>query len=335
MAEERNWAGNLRYRARRLHRPRSIEELQDLVLATPRLKVLGSRHSFSDVADTDGEHVSLEHLPRVAEVDAEARTVTVGGALRYGDLAPALHRAGSALHNLASLPHISIAGACATATHGSGDRSGNLSTAVRAMDLIDGRGELVALRRDEDPEAFAGAVVHLGALGIVTRLALAIEPAYQVRQDVYEGLPFGTLAERFDEVTGAADSVSLFTTWSGPTIDQVWFKRRVVETDRAEAPPTFLGATRATRPLHPVPSMPAESCTDQLGVPGPWHDRLPHFRMDHTPSAGEELQSETFVPRRHAPAALAAIERIRDRVAPLVLTSEVRTIAAAEPGVRA
>lgn len=329
MIDRTNWAGNLRYRAARSHQPSSIEELQDLVRRSPRLKVLGSRHSFTDIADTDGDHITLDALPRSIVIDAVSSTVTIDGAPRYGDLAPELHRAGFALHNLASLPHISVAGACATATHGSGDGSGNLATAIRAIELVDGRGEHVGIRRETDPDTFPGAVVHLGALGAITRLTLAVEPTYAVRQDIYEHLPWTAVLERFDEITGAADSVSLFTTWARPEIDQLWLKRRV-RAGRApfEPPPTLLGALRATRPVHPVPSLSPASCTEQLGVPGPWHERLPHFRMDHTPSAGEELQTEYFVAREHAPAALRALDTIRSRIAPLVQTSEIRTVAA-------
>jgi alditol oxidase len=329
MVERTNWAGNHRYRAARLHRPRTVDELQELVRATPRLKVLGSRHSFTDIADTDGDQVSLDGLPRFIDVDHAAATVTVDGAIRYGDLAPVLHGNGVALHNLASLPHISVAGACATATHGSGDRSGNLATAVRTVELVEGTGEHRRIDRDADPEVFAGVVVHLGALGVVTRLTLAIEPSYAVRQDLFEHLPLATLADRFDEITSAADSVSLFTTWSGETVDQVWLKRRIrPDEDRWDPPAALFGASRATRSLHPVPTMSPASTTEQLGVPGPWHERLPHFRMDHMPSAGDELQTEYFVARADGPSALAALDGIRARIAPLVQTSELRTIAA-------
>ena len=324
-----NWAGNHAYRAARLLEPGSVEEVQQLVRTSSRLKVLGSRHAFNAIADTDGDQVSLARLPRRIDIDAAARTVTVDGAIRYGELAPVVHAAGFALHNLASLPHISVAGACQTATHGSGDASGNLATAVRRVELIDGTGNVRTFDRARDPDTFPGVVVGLGALGIVIGLTLAIEPTYAVRQDVYEGLPFDALAERFDELTAAADSVSLFTTWSGDTIDQLWLKRRVdgATPDAAPAAMRF-GARRASRALHPVPSMDPASTTRQLGVPGPWHERLPHFRMDHTPSAGAELQTELFVPRRHAPEALAAVHAIRHRIAPLVQTSEIRTVRA-------
>src|SRR5687767_14730328 len=178
----RNWAGNITYAARTLHEPRSVEEFQDLIRSSRQLRALGSRHSFNTIADTDGDHVSLAAMPRVLEIDPSGPRVTVDGGIRYGDLCGPLHEAGFALHNIASLPHISVAGACATGTHGSGDRIGSLPTAVTRLELVGGDGELVTFDRDADPDAFAGSVVSLGALGVVTRVTLAVEPAFLVRQ---------------------------------------------------------------------------------------------------------------------------------------------------------
>jgi xylitol oxidase len=322
-----NWAGNHTYAATRLHEPRTVEQLQEIVRGVRSLRVLGSRHSFNDIADTTGELVSLVRMPRVFDLDREARTVTVDGGVRYGELCGPIDVAGFALNNLASLPHISVAGACATATHGSGDGIGNLATAVSAMELVTADGEIATFARDSDPE-FAGAVVGLGALGAVTRLTLDLRPSFRVRQDLYEGLPLARAVERFDEISSSADSVSLFTDWRGPTLDQVWLKRRVPDGDTFEPPPTFFGATRATTPIHPIRRMSPDALTDQLGAPGPWHERLPHFRMDFTPSSGAELQSEYLLPRHHAAAALLAIDGVRDAFAALLQISEVRTVAA-------
>ena len=250
-----NWAGNHAYVAARLHQPSSIEELQGIVRAARSLRVLGSRHSFSDIADTTGDLVSLDRLPRRFDLDRTARTVTVDGGVRYGELCGPLDATGFALHNLASLPHISVAGACATATHGSGDRSGNLATAVSAMELVTADGELLTLARDQADGAFDGAVVGLGGLGVVTAITLDLEPTFRVRQDVYEDLPLPRVVEHFDEITSMADSVSLFTEWRGPLVEQVWLKRRVPEGEGADAPPDVLGA-RAQR----SPSIPSAGC---------------------------------------------------------------------------
>jgi alditol oxidase len=322
-----NWAGNLAYAAAGLHEPESIEQLQEVVRNARSLRALGSRHSFNDIADTTGELVSLRRMPRVFDLDPVAATVRVDGGVRYGELAGPLHAAGFALNNLASLPHISVAGACATATHGSGDRIGNLATAVSAVEVVTADGEIVALFRARDRDTFDGAVVSLGALGVVTSLTLELQPTFQVRQDLYEALPLAMAVDRFDEITSSADSVSFFTDWRGPLIDQLWLKRRVVDGASFDLPAAFHGATIATAPIHPIRRMSAAALTDQLGVPGPWHERLPHFRMDHTPSSGAELQTEYLLPRQHAAEAILALDQIRDRFASLLQISEIRTIA--------
>ncbi|GAA4221842.1 xylitol oxidase [Streptosporangium album] len=325
-----NWAGNVTYGAARLHRPGSVERLQDVVAGSGRLRALGTRHSFNHIADCpDGDLVSLENLPASMDLDTVRRTVTVSAGVRYGELARWLHGKGYALHNLGSLPHISVAGACATATHGSGDSNGNLPTAVAGIEMVTADGEITVLTRERDGDRFRGAVVGLGALGIVTRVTLEVLPAFEVRQDLYENLPWAGLEDHFEEIFSAAYSVSLFTGWRGPQIDQVWLKRRVDGLgDGWEAEPRWLGATLAETELHPLPGMPAVNCTRQRGVPGPWHERLPHFRLDFTPSSGEELQSEYLVPRRDTIGVLRALDRIRDSVAPVLQVSEIRTVAA-------
>ena len=319
-----NWAGNYSYMARRLVSPRSVEELQDVVRATPKLRILGSRHSFNDLPDTTGDLVTLARLPRAVHLDRDARTVTVDGASRYGDLCIELDRAGLALHNLASLPHVSVAGACSTSTHGSGDRCASLATAVSSIVVITADGELRRFQRGD--EEFPAVAVALGGVGVIVELTLDVEPAYVMRQDVYESLPFDTVAGNFDAVTSAAHSVSLFTEWRSGLFEQVWLKRRVTET--SDATESFFGAVRATDSRHPIRGQPPSACTPQLGIPGPWHERLPHFRFGATPSAGDELQSEYQVPRERAIDALAALDALRDEIAPLVQISEVRTIAA-------
>lgn len=317
----RNWAKNHTYRAEALHQPSTLEALQELVASAPHIRALGSRHCFNDIADSDAL-VSLERMPEVVEVDEASRTVRVSGGIRYGTLAGALHARGWAVHNLASLPHISVAGAVATATHGSGDRSGNLATAVRGMEIVRSDGELVTLTADDAD--LAGAVVHLGALGVVVGLTLEVEPTYGVAQEVRTGLPWDAAIEHFDEITASADSVSLFTDWRGDAVGQVWRKTRV---PAGAADLRHFGALVAEVQVHPLAGVDPVSTTAQLGVPGPWHERLPHFRMEFTPSHGDELQSEYLVPREHAPDALRAVRAMADRVAPLLLISEVRTIA--------
>ncbi|MFI9553063.1 D-arabinono-1,4-lactone oxidase [Nonomuraea endophytica] len=330
-----NWAGNVTFGAARVHRPESLDELRRVVAAGPRVRALGSGHSFSLVADTSHDLVRLDGLPPTVEIDAERLTATVAAGLRYAEVAEHLHRAGFALANMASLPHISVAGSCATGTHGSGDSRRCLAAAVVALQLVGPDGDLVELSREHDPGVFPGAVVALGALGVVTRLTLEIEPAFDVAQRVRLDVPLDEVSERFDEVYGAAYSVSTFTDWRGGKAE-VWLKHRLDEESSgwlsgagfgdSWSESGWAGGRAAERPVHPVPGMPPESCTEQLGVPGPWHERLPHFRPEFVPGAGEELQSEYYLPREAAGKAFEAIREIGPLVAPVLHVSEVRTV---------
>ena len=316
-----NWADSYDYRALEIHSPTSVEAVQELVASAPLVRALGTRHSFTGLADSAGILVSLAGLD-VAPV-IEGSTVVVPGGMRYGELAAWLHAQGWALHNLASLPHISVAGAIATGTHGSGDRNGTLSAAVAALTFVTATGELVTVRRGESD--FDGTVVSLGALGIVVSVTLDIQPTFDARQDLYDGLTWDSLLESFDEVTSAAYSVSIFTSWQGPGVEMLWLKSRM---DAAEPPATLLTATRHAIQRHMLPEQMAESTTQQGGIPGPWSDRLAHFKLEFTPSNGDELQSEYLVPRVHAVEAIAAVRELRDRISPLLHITEIRTMAA-------
>ena len=326
--ELKNWAGNLEYSTDRLYLASSLEQVQEFVRKQGRLKVLGTRHCFNNIADSTENLLSLKPMDKVVDLDAQARTVTVDAGMSYGQLCPYLASKGFALHNLASLPHISIAGACSTATHGSGEKNGNLATAVSALQLVNAAGDVVRLSRQQDGEAFRGAVVGLGALGVITRITLDLQPNFTMRQHLYENLPLRQLKDHFDAIEASAYSVSLFTDWQKQRLSEVWIKSRMEEGQAFDPQPEFFGAKRATRNLHPIAELSAENCTEQMGVPGPWYERLPHFRMGFTPSAGKELQSEYFVPRPHALDAILAVERLRDQVTPHLMISEIRTIAA-------
>ncbi len=326
-APRTNWSGNYTYSTDRLASPATAADVQRIIHEGSGLKALGSCHSFNGIADTTGEQVSLKQLHGM-EIDRAARTVTVGAGVRYGDLAPYLDGQGFALHNLASLPHISVAGACATATHGSGSGNGNLSTAVSALEMVTADGRVVTLTRKRDGERFRAAVVGLGALGIVTRVTLDIPPTFQMTQVVYENLSMAELEKNLDAIFASGYSVSLFTDWQNHRVTQVWIKSRYDATSHRAAAPEFFGAKAATVKLHPLAGHPAESCTEQLGVPGPWYERMPHFRMNFTPSSGAELQTEYFVPRAKGYQAILAVEELRDRITPHLFISELRTIAA-------
>jgi alditol oxidase len=324
----KNWAGNVEYGTDQLYSATSVEQAQEFVRKHSRLKVLGTRHCFNHIADSTDEFLSLRPMDKVLSLDAQARTVTIPANMSYGQLSPYLHEHGLALHNLASLPHISVAGACATATHGSGEKNGNLATSVSALEMITASGDNVKLSRKQDGEGFSGVVVGLGALGVITKITLNLLPTFMVKQYVYENLPLSEMQEHFDAIEASGYSVSLFTDWQKKRINEVWIKSRVEAGQSFDATPDFFGAKLATRNLHPIAELSAENCTEQMGVPGPWYERLPHFRMGFTPSAGNELQAEYFVPRRHAVEAILAIERLRDKVTPHLLISEIRTIAA-------
>ncbi len=319
-----NWAGNIALDPARIHRPSTMDELRTVVAASTRIRALGTGHSFNDLLRVPGDLVSVAGLPPVVELDPRRRTVTVAGGVRYGELVVRLHAAGYALANLASLPHISVAGAVATGTHGSGVGNGSLASAVAEIELVTADGGVRRLARGDG--GFPGAVVALGALGVVTRLTLDVVPAFEVRQYVYDDLPWSSVAGHLDEVLGAAYSVSLFTDWTAPRINQVWLKQRLPA--GGEPPTEWFGARRATAARHPIATMPADHTTEQLGAPGPWYDRLPHFRLEFTPSAGDELQSEFLLPRAAGVAALSALAGIGGRIAPVLQTCEVRTIAA-------
>jgi alditol oxidase len=322
---ERNWSGTYTYRTRQVYRPRTIDELRRLIEgASGSLHGLGTRHSFNDIADADGM-ISLEALPPNVTIDQDARTVTVPAAMRYGDLAQLLQKAGWALSNLPSLPHISVAGSVATATHGSGNANPSLASAVTAISMVTGTGDL--LRIDQNSPDFTGVVVHLGALGVVTDLTLAIEPTFLVRQDVYQHLPWDQLTGSFDDVMSAGYSVSAITDFAGDDVELLWIKS-LVDRGASQLPAELFGARAATEKLHMTRGNDPIHCTPQLGEPGPWCYRLPHFLLEFTPSSGAEIQSEYLMDRRYASSVIETLRGLGHAIAPVVKSAEIRTVAA-------
>lgn len=316
------WAGTHAFAAPVLVEAETVDEVRRVVAAGGPVRALGTRHSFNDLADSDGTLVTVTGIPAVPVLDPERREVTVGAGARYGVLARWLDDRGWALGNLGSLPHISVGGAIATGTHGSGHGNGGLATAVRRMQYVNAAGDLVETQNG-DPE-FPALVVGLGAFGVVVRITLAIEPAYRMRQDVYSGLTWETLLADPDAVTGSAYSVSVFTTWIGEEVGDVWRKSRL--DDAREPEEEWLGARRRHETATLVGS--TENLTEQLGSPGAWCDRLPHFRLDSTPSNGDEIQTEYFVDRADAAEALEAVRRLGADIHPHLLVSELRTVRA-------
>ena len=357
-----NWSENVQFSSAQIYAPKTIEEVQEIVRASRKVSVLGARHSFNDVASIEAQvedatasqgqaensswaYISLENLNVPTAFDSGRGTVTCNAGITYGELCQRMHEEGAALHNMASLPHVTVAGACATGTHGSGDGNGNLATAVVGLELVTANGELRTLSLEEDGETFEGAVVALGGLGVVTRITLATQSAYTMQQFVYEDMPAAALYEHFDEVMSSAYSVSLFPDWQDGKVNQVWLKHR---TDRLDETPAsggtsmaseatsqtvpggkeLFGATACQTEINHVANLPPDGLTPQLGVPGPWHERLPHFRIDSAPASVLELETEYFVPRAHAVPALQAVEGLRDLFKPLLLISEVRSVSA-------
>jgi len=322
-----NWAGNYRYSTNEVFEPATVSEVQDAIRSVAGVRALGTRHSFNGIADSKIAQISTLKL-RGVTVDPKACTATVGAGISYGDLAVILDAEGFALHNMASLPHISIGGACATATHGSGMRSGNLSTAVTAIQFVTADGAIEKLSRDKDGDRFAGAVVALGSLGVVTHVTLAIQPRYEMTQIVYQDLPFNELEHHLADIMGAGYSVSIFTDWQNGCAGEVWIKRRVDQGGASTPPVRFYNATLASEKLHPLPGHSADACTDQLNIAGPWYERLPHFKLNFTPSSGHELQSEFLVPFDRGYQAIRAVETLRDIISPHLYITELRAVAA-------
>ena len=330
----KNWAGNLTYSTDNLINPKTVAKLQENVKKLDKLRTLGTKHCFNTIANSTECLISTRNLYNILTIDYKANEVGVQSGVKYGELAPFLEKGGYALHNLASLPHISIGGAVSTATHGSGVTNGNLATAVVGLEIVNAKGEIVKLRKDKDDDKFNGAIVALGMLGPVASLVLKMEKSYMIKQDVYQNMPMSSLDAHFDEIMSAGYSVSLFTDWQNRNINEVWIKSKVTSklgeksSGGFEAKPEYFGGKLATKNLHPIAELSAENCTDQMGVPAAWHDRLPHFKMGFTPSSGTELQSEFFIDRKNAVAAIKAVEKLSDKIGPLLMITEIRTVAA-------
>jgi len=317
----KNWSGTVTFQDSKTLAPKSVDELAKIVASEPKIRARGSAHCFNAMADTNSVAVTFANMPQDIVIDKDRAIVSVPAGMKYGELAVALNDRGWAIHNMASLPHISVAGAIATATHGSGVGNGNLATAVRGLEIIlpDGNIKRVTL---EDPD-FAGYVVGLGLVGIVSSVDLAIEPTFNIEQTVYRGMSRETYAANLDEIMSLAYSVSYFTTWAAAGGGEVWAKFR----SGSKAPAGLFEAYPATSNRHPLPGLNPEPCTEQMAVTGPWHLRLPHFKMEFTPSAGDEIQSEFFVNRKDAPAAIAALEKIAPQINEILWVTEIRAIA--------
>lgn len=320
-----NWSNNIPFNATQTHTPTTITQLQEIVGHADKVGIIGARHSFSPIADTTGDMISLSQLEEHVEIDPTHHTATVSAGITYETLGPLLHAAGYALPNMASLPHITVVGACSTATHGSGQGLGNLATPVSGLEFVAANGELISLNREQDGDAFDGAVVGLGALGVVTNITLDLVPTFMMQQEIYRGLPLSMLYENFDAVMASGYSVSLFTNWQQGVIDNAWIKHKLTD-DIPMAVPDSLFDARFASHEHTL-DRPDRTLTP-VSTPGPWYERLIHMWLKHPPGPGDELQTEYFVPRRHAVDALREVENLRSHLEPIIDLSELRTIAA-------
>lgn len=324
-APRTNWAGNLTYSTDNLFTPKTVEELQETIKKCKKARTLGTKHCFNKIADSTENQISSATFNKIISLDKEKSTVTVEAGIKYGELCKYLDDNGFALHNLASLPHISVAGACATSTHGSGIKNGSLATGVSAIEFVNGKGEIVNLSKEKDGDEFLGAIVNLGTLGFVTKLTLDLQTTFKMTQHVFQNMPMAVLEKNFEAIMSAGYSVSLFTDWKNKNVSEVWIKNKAGE---GELKTEFYGATAAIKNLHPIEELDAINCTEQMGVEGPWYERMPHFKMGFTPSSGKELQSEFFIPIEHAYEGFMAIEKLNEQVSPHLMITEVRTIAA-------
>lgn len=326
---EGNWAGNLTWSAESIARPRTVDDLRELVRGARRVRALGTGHSFSDVADGTGLLVSTLDLPRTLVVAPDRRTATVSAGSTYAAVATALEAEGLALLNTGSLPHISVGGGVSTGTHGSGTALGSLTSQVVAVEVVGPDGELRRVARGDAD--FGGSVLALGAVGIVVAVELTVQPSFRMRQDTYVDLPWSSVDDHLVDVFAAGYSVSLFHELD-ERVREVLVKSRVPEgADDLAVPDVLFGARRRAVAEHEqvasADDVEPSHMTPMDGSVGPWPERLPHFRIDATPSVGSELQSEHFVPLEHGAAALRALRTLGDDLRPHLHTCETRTVA--------
>ena len=316
-----NWATNIDFHDAKTLHPQSIEELASIVSSSPNVRVRGTAHCFNTIADTNHTAVVLDAMPKQLTINVVSKTATVSAGLIYSEISELLEAQGWAIHNLASLPHITIGGATATGTHGSGIKNGALHTSIRSVELMRPDGTLHKLTRGVDEEFYA-VIVGLGLTGIAVSFELDIEPTFQIMQTIYGELPLKVFGENIIEILSGAYSVSFFSTWDDDQVCEIWYKSKTTP------PATYFGASARTEKAHPIFGEDATAATEQFGQPGPWHLRLPHFKIGQTPSAGKELQSEFFVDSKNAAAAFAAFHAISKDFRHKVLVTEIRSVAA-------
>lgn len=316
-----NWGGNLAFEQAEVVKPKTISELAEMVRVN-KVRPVGTLHSFSPIAKGEGLLMSTANLAIKPELDSDRSVVRFGAAMRFGELALFLEQNGFALRNMGSLPHISVAGAAATGTHGSGDKNQILSSSLTSFSYLNHEGELIKVEK-QDPlfEAFR---LGLGAYGIWVEAELSIVPSFQIRQDIFLEIPWSYFLEDPSRLTSAGYSVSLFGKWGTSTISQTWVKSEV-EDPRAGVPIAAIAPEQNSK--RELADGVGDNLTEQGGKPGPWLHRLPHFRLDASPSAGNEIQTEYFFTRDKIAHAIEAVHSVAGKINPVLIISEIRSIA--------
>ncbi|KAK3270130.1 hypothetical protein CYMTET_21453 [Cymbomonas tetramitiformis] len=315
-----NWAGNIKFQTEVLY-PTTVEEVVDIVVSHDKVRVLGTGHSFNNVAfgherGSSSVLISTRNLREVIDC-CNNSVVRIQSGVTYADLGEFLRTRGLALPNIASLPGITVTGAASTATHGSGMKNPILASAVKSLTLVTHDGELrtftrpgrkfnqadgtfTSLATEAHELQFHSAVVGLGAVGVVVEMEIELVPSFDIQLCIYENIPLKALdkPQRFELLILRTYSTSLFTDWTGDAFSSVWLKSKLNYGETGEpCESRYKNKDVATKAVHPIPGLDAEACS-KPGV-GPSHQQLPHFLDGFTPSNGDELQSEYFVSLRH------------------------------------
>lgn len=320
MALLMNWSENFTFEATGVERPKTIAQLQDVVAAAPRAKAVGTRHCFTRIADSPGGVlVDTSGLDVGVTVDHDTMTATVPAGWSYSKIVAELEAQGVALPNLASLPHVSIAGATATGTHGSGDTNQVMAACMSGIELVDGEGELRTI--DSGHPDLKALSVGLGAFGIFTTLTVDVEPSYLVQGAYFRETSWQNLLDNLDDVMASAYSVNLHAAYSDTNVRGIWSKYRLEGSEPLDLPDELFGMTRVEGQLTPGKNT-------IINEPGPWSERLAHFTPESAPSAeGDELQTEYFVDRKHGAAAINALRKMGADLDPHLHGTEIRTVA--------
>ena len=314
-----NWSNNIEFTAKTaLEKPSTADELATLIRDTRRsVKVVGTAHSFNDIADTDGIQISLANFQNIS-IDPSRMMVKFGGGVTYISLIKALAAEKMALQNLPSLPHINVVGSVVTGTHGSGMQNQAMGALVSEFAFVDASGAQRRLTREHHEGEFYRYLHSFGALGVIYEMTMDIEPEYGVAKCVYQDVPWDFLKDKeaYNELNQRHEYISYFTDWKEEKMTSIWIGSRynpqnisyedlLAQSYLDTCPPTYLEGT-LTQKIHPVPGRSSDPCVES-GY-GMWNDKIYHFKPDKPPSSdGDEIQTEFFVKYADMPAAVAEL----------------------------